>query len=139
MNIIQSGLTGNHGRISTFARLPVPELRPVDLNYAAAELLEFTRSEMERANVKTRLDPDPAIRPAMADPNQVRAALINLLRNAQALHHGGHIVMRVRTIGDQTSVEVTDDGPGIPVEARPQLFAPFFGTDLRGLDSAYRW
>ena len=135
MNIIKEversrEITEEYLRVRT---LTVPELRPVDLNYAAAELLEFTRSEMERANVKTRLDPDPAIRPAMVDPNQVRAALINLLRNArEALHHGGHIVWRVRTIGDQTSVEVTDDGPGIPVEARPQLFALFFSTKPQG-------
>ncbi|MEE2789782.1 MAG: ATP-binding protein, partial [Myxococcota bacterium] len=116
-----------------FARLPVPELRAVDLNHAAAELLEFVRSEMERSNVKTRLDPDPAIRPTLVDPNQVRAALLNLLRNArEALPHGGHIVMRVRTIGDQTSIEVTDDGPGIPADARPQLFAPFFSTKPQG-------
>ena len=43
-----------------FSRLPVPEKNTVDLNHTAAELLEFVRSEMDLAKVKTRLDLDPA-------------------------------------------------------------------------------
>ena len=117
-----------------FARLPVPERAFVDLNHTAAELLEFVRSEMELAGVKTRLDADPASRPAFADPNQVRAALLNLLRNAREAmgEHGGHVVMRVRSLGDTVTTEVTDTGPGIPEGVSDQLFDPFFSTKPQG-------
>lgn len=116
-----------------FARLPRPERVPVDLNHAAAELLEFLRTEMVRAGVRTRLDPDPAARPALVDPNQLRAALLNLLRNArEATGEGGHVVVRVRTLGAHATIEVIDDGPGLTAEARERLFEPFFSTKPQG-------
>lgn len=116
-----------------FARLPRPERVPVDLNHTAAELAEFTRHEMERAKVKVRLDPDPAGRPALVDPNQLRSALLNLLRNArEAMPAGGHVVMRVRTLGDYATLAVVDDGPGVPEEIRERLFEPFFSTKPQG-------
>lgn len=120
-----------------FARLPRPEIQPVDLNQIARELLEFVRGEMEQAGVKARLDADPAGRPALADPNQVRAALLNLLRNARealeaAEPGGGHVVIRVRSLGSQVTVEVSDDGPGLDEEASRRLFEPFFSSKPQG-------
>ncbi len=116
-----------------FARLPRPERVPVDLNHAAAELLEFVRGEMTLAGVRTRLDADPAARPALVDPNQLRAALLNLLRNArEATGQGGHVVVRVRSLGGHATLEVTDDGPGLADDARARLFEPFFSTKPQG-------
>ena len=116
-----------------FARLPIPERSLVDLNHTAAELLEFVRSEMERAQVKTRLDKDPSPTPAYVDPNQVRAALLNLLRNArEAMPDGGHIVVRIRSLSGGVTVEVKDSGPGIKPELLPRLYEPFFSTKPQG-------
>jgi signal transduction histidine kinase len=117
-----------------FARLPRPEPVPCDLNAIAAELLDFVRAEMERARVRTRLDPDRAVRLALADPNQVRAALLNLLRNAREALGGreGHIVLRVRSLGDAATIEVLDDGPGFSPDARAHLFEPFYSTRPQG-------
>jgi two-component system, NtrC family, sensor kinase len=116
-----------------FARLPRPERVPVNLNHAVEELLEFLRGEMTQAGVRTRLDPDPAAHPALVDPNQLRAALLNLLRNArEATGEGGHVVVRVRSLGGSATVEVVDDGPGLSPEAREHLFEPFFSTKPQG-------
>lgn len=118
-----------------FARLPRPEPVPVDLNHAAVELLEFVRSELDQAGVRARVDPDPAVRPALVDPNQVRAALLNLVRNArEALEPkgGGHVVVKVRSLGEHATVEVSDDGPGMSEEAMEHLYEPFFSTKPQG-------
>lgn len=121
-----------------FARLPRPERRPVDLNHAAEELIEFVRSEMTQAGVKLRLDADPAARPAMVDPNHLRAALLNLLRNAREAIVGqgegaeGHVVLRVRTLGEMASVSVIDDGPGMDEATRERTLEPFFSTKPQG-------
>ena len=116
-----------------FARLPRPERVPVDLNHAAAELLEFVRSEMQQADVRIRLDEDRAALPAFVDPNQVRAALLNLLRNArEAMPEGGHVVLRVRSLGGHATLEVIDDGPGVPDDLKDRLFEPFFSTKPQG-------
>jgi len=118
-----------------FARLPRPEIRPVDLNHACEELAEFVRTEMEQAGVRLRVDPDRAARPALVDPNQLRAALLNLVRNARealAERGGGHVVLRVRTLGEHATVSVVDDGPGLSREALDHLFEPFFSTRPQG-------
>ena len=119
----------------SFARLPRPEPVAVDLNALAAETLDFVRTEMDRAGVRTRLDADRAARPVLVDPHQIRAGLLNLLRNArEALEPrgGGHIVLRARTLGDEATLEVVDDGPGFSAEAREHLFEPFFTTKAQG-------
>ena len=88
---------------------------------------------MHQSGVKTRLDPDPASRPAWVDPNQLRAALLNLIRNArEAMSEGGHMVLRVRSVGGEATVEVMDDGTGIPKDIRERLFEPFFSTKPQG-------
>ncbi|MEZ4467639.1 MAG: ATP-binding protein, partial [bacterium] len=117
-----------------FARLPRPELRDVDLNHACDELAEFVRGEMEQAGVRLRVDPDRAGRAARVDPNQLRAALLNLVRNAREAigEAGGHVVLRVRTLGDHATVAVVDDGPGLSPAAREHLFEPFFSTRPQG-------
>jgi two-component system NtrC family sensor kinase len=119
----------------SFARLPRPEPVPVDLNALAAETLDFVRTEMERASVRARLDGDRAARPVLVDPHQIRAGLLNLLRNARealAPGGGGHIVLKVRTLGDEATLEVVDDGPGFTADARAHLFEPFFTTKTQG-------
>ncbi|MFN3197896.1 MAG: sensor histidine kinase [Bradymonadia bacterium] len=118
-----------------FARLPRPEAIAVDLNHMGQELIEFCKSEMDQSGVKMRLDADRAARPALADPNQLRSAILNLTRNArEALeqHGGGHVTLRVRSLGTWATLEVIDDGPGLTEEARERLFEPFFSTKPQG-------
>jgi signal transduction histidine kinase len=61
--------------------------------------------------------------PVEADPHAVGRALSNLLGNAVA-HGGGAGTIEVR-VGRDGSVDVADEGPGIPVEARERIFEPF--------------
>jgi two-component system NtrC family sensor kinase len=96
-------------------------------------LLVFVRSDMEQAKVKTRLDLDPAPTTVRVDPNQIRAALLNLLRNArEAMPEGGHIVMRIRSLSGQVFIEVKDSGLGISRDIQDRLYEPFFSTKAQG-------
>lgn len=57
------------------------------------------------------------------DPHSSSRAILNLLGNAIA-HAGGSGTIEVR-VGDSAVVEVEDQGPGVPVEARERIFEPF--------------
>ena len=56
-----------------------------------------------------------------------KRAITNLVSNAS--HHGSQIVIRAATERGFLRVEVDDNGPGIPVEERENVFRPFYRLD----------
>ncbi len=72
-----------------------------------------------------------------ADRDQLYRVLSNLTRNAlQALEQQdpvkGHIRVSARRAGRRVTIEVADDGPGVPEKARAHLFQPFQGSARKG-------
>jgi len=68
----------------------------------------------------------PGIRAQPADLNQV---WFNLLDNAiDAAPHQGHVEVRVSHSDGSVTVEVRDNGPGIPSEIQDRIWEPFFTT-----------
>jgi len=82
----------------------------------------------------------------MADPNQLRQILLNLVLNAiQAMPEGGTITLRARRVSETApdsestpmrqnyiEISVEDQGSGIPEEIRDKIFKPFFTTKTEG-------
>ncbi len=60
-------------------------------------------------------------------PVLLRRALRNLIGNA--VTYGKSATITVHQTGDSTSVEIVDDGPGIPEELIEGIFEPFTRTD----------
>jgi two-component system sensor histidine kinase AtoS len=69
---------------------------------------------------------------AIADPDMLRAALLNLTLNACQAAPGGKVDVRVATSGNGCGICVYDRGPGIPREIRDRIFEPFFTTRVNG-------
>ena len=114
-----------------FARLPQPKLEPEDLGVILRQLADFSREECARQKVELEVHAEAA--PAMADENQMRQALLNLIRNArEAMPSGGRIVVSSGIEGAHAVVRVRDSGPGIPDQARARIFEPFFSTKEGG-------
>jgi signal transduction histidine kinase len=72
-----------------------------------------------------------------ADPDHLHRVLNNLLRNAvQALETAGvrpgEIVVAGWREGAAVVCEIRDNGPGVPVAARPNLFRAFQSTSSKG-------
>lgn len=117
-----------------FSRLPRPNLQPEDLHEILTDLLSFTGSELKDRGVQVRQDlsaPDASVQ---VDENQLRRALLNLLRNAgEAMSaSGGTLEVATRSAGDQLEVRISDTGAGIEPEALPKIFEPFFSTKEAG-------
>ena len=116
-----------------YARIPPAELDSINLNVLCSDLLDFSRAELEQSKVSLSLDPDPIPRLVLADANQLRSALINLIRNAaEALTQGGYIKLTIRTGGGEGRITIEDNGPGIPTEYAEKIFEPFFSTKPQG-------
>lgn len=127
-----------------------PDKQAVNLH----ELLEYVLRlvEPERGpRLRVSRDYDPGLPTIEVDRDQMVQAILNLVRNALAALDGqGNLVLRTRavmnfTIGDTrhpvvASIEIEDDGPGIPPELQDSVFYPLVtsrpdGTGL-GLPAA---
>lgn len=70
---------------------------------------------------------------ALADPDMLRRAVLNLLLNAlDALPAGGELVITACRTSAGLEIEIADSGPGIPVPLIDRLFEPFFTTKGSG-------
>lgn len=77
---------------------------------------------------------DPALT-AVMDPELIRRVLINIMNNAiQYTPAGSAIELRAEQKGGAVQISVSDDGPGIPDEAKKHLFDLFFTAGPGGAD-----
>jgi signal transduction histidine kinase len=117
--------------LSSFAKMPLPDLRPIPLLACVQEVLELTGLP---ENVRVVLDLPPSLPPALADPVQIRIVLGNLIRNArEAMPEGGRLTISGRPAGDHVEVDVADTGVGIPADSLPRILEPLYSTKARGL------
>lgn len=110
---------------SRLARLPKPQVRPMNLN-----ALVRTVAGME---TRTTVEIEPGAEVTLnADPDQLQQVLINLIRNAvdASLENGGKVRVGWTKNGNWLSLFVQDEGPGIANPAN--LFVPFFTTKPSG-------
>ena len=106
---------------------PGAQLRrgPVDLAALAAEVTAGQRLLGADAVVRVA---GPV--PVLGDPEQLTRVLTNLADNARRA--AAHVAVTVRAAGGQAYVEVTDDGPGVPVADRERIFDRFVRLDGTG-------
>lgn len=102
------------------------KLQPVPLG----EIVERAVHREAAPGARIQAEIDPALR-VMADPDLLLRALANVLRNAvRYAASAGPVQVTARAEGEQVLITVADQGPGVPEEALPQLFDPFFRIDL---------
>ncbi len=114
-----------------YARLPAPEVAPLDLNALIREVLGLYESSS--ASIDTELADD--LGAILGDATQLRQIIHNLLRNAEdALEGraGARIVIRTQQGSRHARLSLADNGPGFPVELLPRIFEPYVTTKARG-------
>ncbi len=117
--------------LSNFAKLPLPNLRPFAVESCVREVLEINPVP---GSVAVMIDCPPALPPALADPDQVRIVLGNLIRNArEAMPKGGTLTVRGQVVDGGVEVSVADTGVGIPLENLGRVMEPLYSTKARGL------
>jgi two-component system, NtrC family, nitrogen regulation sensor histidine kinase NtrY len=124
------------GRFSDFAKMPAPQLEPVDVNQIAREVIQLFEAQLRapgRAPVETKLQLDADLSRIPADPEQLRRALRNLVLNAlDAMPQGGLLTMRTSRYDGKLAVEVSDTGEGLTPEECDRLFTPYYTTKQHG-------
>jgi signal transduction histidine kinase len=117
--------------LSNFARLPVPNLRPVPVERCVREALEFNPLP---PTVEVVVDCSSALPSVLVDADQVRIVFANLFRNArEAMPQGGRLAVTARPVGDAVEVDVADTGVGIARDQLARVMEPLYSTKARGL------
>jgi signal transduction histidine kinase len=117
--------------LSNFARLPVPHLVPFPLEASIREAVELNPIPGE---IEVVIDSPPSLPPVLADPDQVRIILGNLIRNArEAMPEGGKLFITGRQIQENVEIEVRDTGVGISANDLNRIMEPLYSTKARGL------
>jgi signal transduction histidine kinase len=118
--------------LSNFARMPVPDLRPVPARKVVEEAVE---ANPPPANVHLSSPWPPDLPDVLADPDQLRIVFANLVRNArEAMPEGGTLTLAGRVAADgRVEVSVADTGVGIAPEHLARVTEPLFTTKARGI------
>lgn len=117
-----------------FSRPPRPSAASHNLNAVVDDLAHLVREEAARSGVVVETELSHDCPCAVFDPQQVKQAVLNLVRNAiQVMPGGGRLRIRTSVRGDnRVALVVEDSGPGIPPELRCRMFEPFFTTKPTG-------
>jgi two-component system nitrogen regulation sensor histidine kinase NtrY len=117
---------------SQFARLPSAQLAPNDLNEIVRDALVLFKEGHHGIQFYFRGGPIPSLE---LDREQIKRVLINLLDNAVAAV-GDQGEIRLTTAHDPArgvvTLEMTDNGCGLPPEIRTKIFEPYFSTKENG-------
>lgn len=122
---------------SDYARMPILELKPTDLNSVIEQVLDLYRHENSNCRFEVRFDHNtPAIE---ADDGRLRQLLHNLIKNSlEAMDDQADATLRIHTQCMEkeackfVEIRISDNGPGIPEDVVGQLFEPYITTKPKG-------
>ncbi len=113
--------------------------RLVDLNELVWDTLALRAHEQRGMNISVVTSLGDALPGVLVDAHQIQQVLLNLVVNAEqamsASHGRGTLRLRTYRTAERgmVAIEVSDDGPGVPLDMQDRIFEPFFTTKAEGV------
>jgi len=112
-----------------------PKKEPVNVHEVLERVAALVSNEAHDHDLKLVRDYDPSLPPLRMDRDQMIQAVLNIARNAmQSLPPGGELILRTRALTNLmlgttrhklvASIEIEDNGPGVPDDIKDSLFFP---------------
>lgn len=126
-------------QVEQFGNLSEPDFHPVNLH----DVLDRARRSAALgfgAHMTITDDYDPSLPMAWGDADQLLQVMLNLLKNASEAADSRHGTIKIRTFYEHSfrlrrsdgtgktlplQIEIIDDGPGLPLGIRDEIFDPF--------------
>lgn len=111
------------------SRRAIMRLVPVPADQVIESALKIMETQFDQKRLRV-MRSVPADLWLLADPDQVRRVLTNLLHNAvKFTPPEGQITCEVQPLDDYLQISVTDTGAGIPPHERARIFERFYQVD----------
>jgi signal transduction histidine kinase len=108
---------------------PEQSPRPCDLRVLCESVAAAARARDE-TNVVLEVAAEESLRPLVCDEDLLRRVLANLVENAiKYSRDGSRVELRVVDGADAVSIEVRDEGLGIPPSEQERIFEKFYRLD----------
>lgn len=109
------------------------ESTQVDIAATVQNALEAVESQRAAANATVSVEIDPRAAHMQFSDIHLKQVIVNLLKNAFRILNMAAVAepivkIRTRLTDGHTCLEVEDNGPGIPADARDRIFDPFYST-----------
>jgi signal transduction histidine kinase len=117
--------------LKDFSRLDRKADDHVHIEHSIDQALNILKHELKGVSVVKEYETTPSIK---AVPSQLNQVFLNLINNGlQAMDtKGGQITLRTRHNGASLSIDIEDNGHGIPANLQDKVFDPFFTTKAVG-------
>ena len=126
-------------RVHSFVRRTEPDFTHGDLNALVREAVALIETSATRQRVLIVCELRQDLPPVIMDSQMIEQIIVNLMRNGIDAMNGTPPEKRILTISTRldehggVSLDVTDNGCGVPSEIAPHLFDPFFTTKGKGM------
>jgi len=98
--------------------------------------IDSLRGRLEEKTIQLEVDVPEELPPILGNPIRIRQMLMNLIGNAlKYTQAGGEICVSARSQGGQIILQVSDNGPGIPLADQPYIFDKFYRASNVGRES----
>jgi signal transduction histidine kinase len=102
------------------------EFSSVNISWLIDSLVSDYLPQAQELDIRLTSSVASGIPPVQADESKINRVLANLVDNAvKFTPAGGNIHIAAEVTGDQVKIQVSDSGPGIPVEYREKIFERF--------------
>lgn len=110
-----------------------PQLQRSQISELVQESVRFLKPELDQHKVKVKIDLRSDMPAMPLDPDQMKQAMYNLIRNAaQAMPKGGTLTISGSYTDFEVRLSFEDTGKGISAEQMGKLFQPFSTTRPTG-------
>jgi len=116
-----------------YARKMEPHVERVDVNDTLNRTVELLDNYARINNIEIVKDLASNLPITGSSQSELQQVFLNLISNAiDAIGRDGRITVKTRSEDSWLTVDIIDDGPGIPEEQQKKLFEPFFTTKEAG-------
>jgi len=115
-----------------FVRRSSSERAVTHINDIVKGTLALRSYEFGTANIRLFESYADGLPSVVINPEEIQQVILNLIMNAEqamrAAHRGGTLTVTTKLLSEMVTIEIADNGPGVPPALSGRVFEPFFST-----------